>query len=387
MRKRRELNAMVLRIPSRYVFSLPTALLSRSERKREADRNYCIEQFVPLNAEEFTSQIIEGNDQGLVIAVTLEPVNDLMNKLEWEGKWVGAVVPEFLLALQSLQRKQRLEADHEIYLQEASDIWNFGLVHDGLLVRWEWISFHEVVSRLSETLPLPLKRYVVASDVIEVGSDAPSFEFLPFSQTQLADEEEIQVLQGRSVPIVDFRGAKVPAKNPLRAMVLPATIFLYSTIIALSIASVYFFEGARLVNEIASSCRQEQEDLFRTAFPNSRIPVDIPSRFRSEAKKAEVSGLQAEKAPKLESVTVVLNYFLRAVPDKGAYRFDTLRIDGSTISRCNGIAESLADFETLLKSFRANDFVFPNPSLNQLGDSHYGFQFDSMQKGTSQVTQ
>lgn len=378
MTLKRKPKSVVLRIPTKYVYSFPTSLLSRSEWRKESVRNFCIEQYVPLDAEEIESRQIGGYDSGLVLAVHLKQVNNLVEKQEQDGNWIGAIVPEFLLSLSSLLRKEKVKVNCEVYIEEDFDTWNYGSLQDGTLVLWEWMTEKEVANRLA--IPCSLRRLVVASKRSFDSTNLAPYEYVQSSNTELADDEEFRILQGSSDPMVDFRGPKVRTRDPFRSMVLPLATLLYALVVACLIASVLFFETARRVNDVTTSLRIDQAEMFRKAFPEGRIPVDIVTRLRSETKKAETNEAQAQKTPRLEMSFDVFKQFLAAIPDSGDFRIESIRFDGTTISSCRGIARSLGDFQTLVAALQASEFSFPNPSLNQLGDSHYGFQFESMRK-------
>lgn len=375
-------NSVVLKIPSRFIYSLPTAMIPGKECKQESRRNYCVEQFIPLNAEEIASQVYGQTESGVVIAVELQPVNQLLQNLESNGRWVAAIVPEFLLALESLNRRYKLGSDYELFLRESTNAWNFGQVQHQRLVRWEWIGDCEVAERLSTTAST--NRYVIATNMADVSLDASHTEVLLHSQSDLADEEESLILAGKSVPKIDFRSAKLPARAPLRAIVKSTIVLLYSCILALTIASFFLFRNYREMDAIAASSRQEQVKLFQAAFPTSRTPVDIVSRLKSEIKKAQGDESQAKKMEILAPAAALFDQFVHALPENGDFRFDTIRIDGNRAIHCSGIAKTLADYEAIEESLRKNDFAFPNPSINQLANSTFRFQFDSIQKATQE---
>jgi hypothetical protein len=352
------------------------SFISQSDRKRETKRNFSIERFFPVNAEEISSRTIGNGDHQLVIVVTVEPVVQQLYELEKRGYWIAAIVPEFLLALRFLQRTNSMDPNCEVYMKESDGHWSFGELMNGNLIRWEWLNQQEVLEPLSESVNK--KRYVVSPDELDLPLESLGAESVNRTQEQLALEEEKNILHGNSSPLVDFRGEGIPARDPLRFIVVPFAAFLYSLIAALFTASLILILNSRYATNQADLFRRQQEQTFAEQLPNSKIPMDIPSRLRSELKKAELTDSQSKDLPRLESSIPALTKFLSTIPGDGVFRLDAFRTEGTTVSRVTGVAETLKDFELLLNSLRSNGFEFPNPSLNQTGSDFYGFQMESV---------
>jgi type II secretory pathway component PulL len=115
----------------------------------------------------------------------------------------------------------------------------------------------------------------------------------------------------------------------------------------------------------AMAVTAKQADVFRSVFPNTKVPVGVATRLRSEL--AKLKGLKGDDSTLPDSVAAitVLERLLKSVPADKRFRFLEIRIEEGRLY-LDGEARVHSDAETIAQRLRAEGFEVSSPKTQRL---------------------
>ena len=111
----------------------------------------------------------------------------------------------------------------------------------------------------------------------------------------------------------------------------------------------------------------QQSAIFKSVFPNAKVPVGIATRLRSEL--AKLQGLKGEDGtlPERTSAIVILERLLKAVPTDKRFRLLEIRMEEGRLY-LDGETREHSDAESIAQRLRGEGFVVAPPKSQRLDD-------------------
>jgi type II secretory pathway component PulL len=323
-----------------------------------------MESSLPFDAEEAVADFSTDGDQLAGIAIDASQWAPLVDALDAQGVLVEAIVPVPVLAAQSLiEERKAVPGDRLIWSRgECTDLLTLG---ENSLASWRFVPsgsqrLRGELQAMSEDHPAQ------GNDLwVDQPADPARQSDLDESMVQAAARSANRLLQGQATPWYDLRRGRLAESDPLRAYRAPlrwltlAVAALLVTTIAMS-----FWRTARIENELRR-ISQQQEDVFKAAFPETRVPAAVISRIRSEHRKSLGSRKTGDAVPTPQSAMRVLDAFLASVPKE-------LRCNVTQVAIRDGELNADIEFRnhaaagTLAAALEASGFTMLPPSTDQI---------------------
>ncbi|MEQ1824846.1 MAG: hypothetical protein ABL921_02840 [Pirellula sp.] len=281
---------------------------------------FLLEGFLPIDAESVVADEIElqgsSNATKAAIAMEIDTIRPIIHALEQSQCKVQSIVPITLLAL------EQALADRSLTAPSAS-VWTSDVTASPRNVEIVVLNADRSMGawQVSEQDPASITRNLelLAADSL------PRFEFQ--SVVSLAQKRAETLLAGRANPCVDLRRNELASADPWRRNRAAITrLVIAACILAATVCGTLLWYGAAYQRRSDFLVARQQE-LFRTAFPDQRVPAAILSRIRSE--HAKVMGVRktnaATAAPK--SSLVALRQILESLGTEFPFEIEEIRIE------------------------------------------------------------
>jgi hypothetical protein len=290
-----------------------------------------------------------------------------------------------LLAVDELILKLQIST-FDCLMESDNDGWDLVRVKNAVPTDWLWLGINDIVSELThatllggsnsvdERLPIQQSPIVVvSSNFAELVSELSKLDrkILLEDQTnqkQLASEFARRIIRGTHKPMIDFRGDKLPTKEPLAPLRYSLFAFLSLLVLAIAIFHASLWWRASYFAKSANDSDIAQDVVFRQLYPGERVPTDVRGRLRSEWKKIQSSLAEMDDAPPIESSLPPIIRLLNCLPKEEVFRIDTIQSKSMQISLVEGATRKLDGFEAIIQSIRKGGFDFQQPNVTNMAD-------------------
>lgn len=388
---------MILAIPSAWclcgrIENADGASARRLTPKRRETLLYELEEWQPVAAEQVAADFLPLASGWLGVTVMLDRVQPLIAALEGEGLMVTAVCPLAMLVLQGC----RTDADVVMVGEDRHvDLFWF---EDNDLAGWFWLPHKaDDIADWLDMLPIrhnhePL-RVVGCSLSPQVTDGLAGSDRLDFARWKPSPEAGVfeaavtlsaDILNGRVRPMIDlYRGDSLGngrhhwLNRPLQSVAAAAILFLLVSI------GVMYYAAGRYDGQ-TRAFEQQQQEVFRQAFPDSRPPRRISRRLESELvnlRRGEGNGAEQPVAASSGSALHTLALAFDRLPDmsvQGAnpstvFSLERVILDGERL-RLEGKARSHSDAGHLASLLgRDGRLGIQPPRTQALPDGEVGF--------------
>ncbi len=311
-----------------------------TDLRDRVELTYALEDHLPIDAESMVADFRpvetsgEAAKQVAAVAVPLEPWGAISASFESAGIAVRSIVPASLLAVGALasQYSQWQTVDY-LLVQGATCDWirtQRGSITDWKVLAMETKSLHQ--HRMLE--PSAADKIVVVASGSEDQQQIESVFGSTESVSQPLDVFELQggemLIKRRFSPFDLRRDLLGPPdafrliQTPMRCAVVAAIVLL----IAVTFGSWY--RTQRIETEIAS-LQTEQRSLFKTAFPEQRIPAALLRRVRSEHARVMASRGSGGSIDLPLSARSMLLRLLSSLPNDLRFRVTKIDIDNGRL--------------------------------------------------------
>jgi type II secretion system protein L len=220
--------------------------------------------------------------------------------------------------------------------------------------------------------PLEVVTYRSASQIgtattltSEQDATAPSSDGTNASEVLLSASDKI--LRGQIDVLVDLKRGPFGRRRGNAALRrYTAALAICATILVVATSAALLYRGHSASHE-ADQAIARQADVFQQVFPNSKVPVGVLTRLRSELSKLQ--GLRGDDGslPSRVSSLVVLERLLKSVPADKRFRLLEVRIEEGRLY-LDGETRVHSDAEAIAQQLRAEGFKVSPPKSQRLDD-------------------
>ncbi len=287
-----------------------------------------LEDHLPIDAESMVADFVvlpssSANKTVASVAIEIDRWREIADDFESAGIPVSSIVPAAVLVTRSICRDLNFTDTVEVLLAGSSTC-DLIKVQSETIVAWKH-------SRLDPKLLRRHKLLDAGSDrVIVVGADEPQQSMIRsvYDAIELVpDSYESQLIRGAELfsskasqrwfdlrrdqlgPSDPFR----PVQTQLRLVTLAAVACLLAVVIG------GWWRTQRIETEIAD-VRNRQQELFQTAFPNTKVPGALLRRVRSEHARVIGSRGATSQVDIPKSAPQILRTLLAALPQDVRFR-------------------------------------------------------------------
>ncbi|QDU70614.1 hypothetical protein [Mucisphaera calidilacus] len=357
--------------------SIATNELERGQRRKALA--FRLEEHLPIAAEQVVVDFIETQDHALGVCTDLETLQPVVRAFEQLGIQIPHILPEAMLLAAALHKQQNtldaIAVTHPDESQRAVDLIELST---GKPIHWHWYpelgdDLVDHLASLASAESGPPSLALVTPDAEDLARFEPhtqSLHHIDQPRDELLRDAARDLLEGRLTPWFDLRRDRLAPPDRFETyrgsaiLLAAAAIFCLACIITLT-----QWWGAQY-RSIADDLVAEQVTVFKEAFPDQRVPVNIVARLRSESRKlAGISGNDVSDPSLLRppSALTILHRFLTALPRDQRFRVTELSIEADTF-RVDGEARSHAEAERIAQTVRASDHFETDPPRTQTKD-------------------
>jgi len=369
--------AIIVALGADWCLSTTISVANQRELRDRQSVLFRLEESIPWNAEEFVGDYITSGKNLFLVAAPTDPLGELFQNLESNGAAIQAIVPAALLAWSEHSKHYDSPDRHVVVLEDGECI---DLVYVEGRRPMTWTSLPSNSSVLTqELLRLAMESGTLMS-VIGYGVSAAHQEALKaceaISDTSfnaevptryLAVFAGTRILLGEIEPPLDLKRDAFGRSFGNVALARYRRLLDASmALVALCVIAAGLFRTDRIIRD-TERVVASQSDVYRGAFPNSKVPTGITSRLESEL--AKLKGLQGEDSslsPAL-SVTSVLFSTLSAAPTDRRFRLLEIRIEEGRLY-LDGEVRDHSDAEIFAQRLRAQGIEVPPPKTLRLDD-------------------
>ncbi len=311
--------------------SVVAARIPRAEPSRTAEALlYDLEPSLPFDAEFAVADFSDGPDTVLGVALHADRLTSLVQQLEDSGARVISIVPAALAAVQQAAHNRQSgcvlwRSDGAIELVEYT--------HSTVL-RWHHLPDSATAASRELSVEPPSHPIALIEDPALVSDDAAEIGLEALSavreQLQLPDQVAQfgrRTAAGRVTPWIELRRGPLANGDPHRAWRGAMTVFVAAAGVMLAALAAAFWIRADRYHAQAEAIAQDQQQLFREAFPERRVPRAMLSRLRSEYTRL-LNSRQASRIVDLPTSAIEPTYrILQALPDDLRLRVAELRVE------------------------------------------------------------
>lgn len=369
---------------------LPACFTCESQRQaRSAEAlGYRLEEAIPLAAEDVLADFQRDGLSVFAVATRRAPMEAWVLALGERGLTIDFVTPEASLAweyhLGIAKGKQHSAAmwqtNHETQLIEFQD---------RRPIAWQVLSNE----------PTELRQHLKVQRLGNQTDDQPILLYQPSKTSDASglgvvdvDHSTIHVIEGPTLresatkrlseiragrqrvpfdltPVTGKQSARGPLRLDLAAFQLAIIVLLGS----------FVFSAWQQLQRAQSKTDQHvmaQEEVFRELFPESRLPVGVLSRLKSE--RGKLAGVRGKSEDQVDPISVlpILHRFLSAVPSDMRLRIVSSKIDGEGID-LSGEVREFADADRLAAALRSAGFLVTPPRTSRLPDQGVSFRLEA----------
>lgn len=390
----------LLALPSQTCLAATIVTDGLHRSQRAAGMLYRLEEYLPLDAEHLTADFIGSPHHALGVAVQTDTIQAITEAFESEGITFSAIVPGAMLALQAAIARHDLDGGPVVLLgHHRFDLFE---LRDGHILRWVQGPAEEnalaravACGHLDNTTS---KLWWSADgdtglDLLVTCWPQDRMERICASPRSLMGHAALQVAGHGHAPLIDLQRGPLASKNRLERIKTP----FYSAVAALillltTICVSNLWRSQHLASAIVAS-QDEQQRMYREAFPGQNVPPAVLARLRSEQQRlAGLSG-QSDQLPAWHSSLSLLEQVLSALPPSlpgalpgglpgagalpgGAevrYRILELRLDQDGVY-IDGQARSHGDADKIATNLRSSGgFAIQPPRTQNLADRGVAF--------------
>jgi hypothetical protein len=369
---------VVVALASAWSLAATVEVSRRQELRDRKTMLFRLEEHIPWSIEDCVADYLTAGTTALMVAVPAEPLAALFKKLELLSIQVQSITPWALLAAVEHLSRDDWPAQHVVAFEHGGST-DLLVVDDGKLV--SWLSLPACGSTITQEIrrlatesgrALALIGYGLA-DSAGCPESLLSAEII--EPPLLHDETSASLAQSAATKIVRGRlRAPIELKRDQfgRRGGNPA-LRRYSALLKSAVAVLCLTAcGALLHRGQMAKCEAEiliarQTEVFREAFPNTKVPVGIKSRLESEL--AKLKGLHGDDSslPPTISAGTVLHHMLAAMPTDRRFRLLEIRIEEGRLYLDGEVIEH-GDAELIVQRLRANGFEVASPRTQRLDD-------------------
>lgn len=366
---------------------------------------YRLEERLPVSAEDVVADFVPATDgdEALGVCVEKKALAPLVAALEGRGVAVDVVCPAALLALQH-------EAEQGAPSLTAAVLWRAGgavelfclrgrrprawyvlpddpkdvrlhLEIEGVTVGGEpagpapmvvVVGDSAAAARWSADLRVPVAHVSQAGGALADGVLADPTADDPALPQALA--MAAAVLAGGAVPWVNLRRDDLAVRDSLRAVRTPLTVAAAAVVLCLVSACAAMLWRAHRYDQLADRYADDQQAVFREAFPGRPVPADVKSRLASEERSLRgLAGGEPSARPPDAPGLLALRDLLAGLPTDVRFRLLEARLDGAKFT-LEGQANTHGDADAVAAALRqggtdgpqARRFVVDPPRTEQL---------------------
>ncbi len=357
------------------------ALLYELENHLPIDAESTVADFVPLPA---------ADDQTTVsaAAIDLKRWKGIVDAFESADLPVRSIVPAAVLAARALCRRIDFGATAELYLVD-DDCVDVIAVRSETILGWKYLPLQPTAIRRHKVLdPTPIDLAIVAgldpNDHESVASPE-HVTFMPDDRDELIIQGAELLLESSSSRWFELRRDALTAGDPLRAIgrqLRWVAVAAAACLLAISVGG--WWRTQRIETEIAN-LQSQQAELFRKAFPESRVPRAVVRRVRSEHSKVLASRGQNSDIEIPHSATHALRRLLGALPVGLRYRITRIEIRDGQVDLQLQVRSAL-DAGKIATSISGAGFQVAPPGTRQVDQGTFESNLQAIWVGSTAVT-
>ena len=381
---------VVLAIRSIDCWPLPSAVVWDTSEQLPRQLEFLVEEQLPLDAEDMIVSSLRSHRRmsgsSLIVVTRRQPILDAAILCEQNHHWIASVSSLALLAVDELILKLQISS-FDCLMKSDTDGWDLVAVRDSVPVHWKWLGTNDIIPELHQVSSSSNENALLGAGLVTQlpivmvspsNIDGLMRELHQLSreiivedqqnQCQLASDFSDRIVRGTHIPMLDFRGDKLPTKEPFAPLRYSILAFLSLMVIAMTILHAGLWWKAIHLSKSASDSDIAQDVEFRKLYPGERVPTDVRGRLRSEWKKIKSSLEELQDAPPIESSLPPLVRLLNSLPRDEVFRIDTLQSKSTQITLVEGATRKLDGFEAIVQSIRKGGFEFQQPNVTTMAD-------------------
>ncbi len=353
---------VVIAIDSQHALSASFEVQADDARYRNS-LQYELEEWLPWAAEETAADFRVTDGRLFGVGIDLDQWLPLVLELERRRIKVQSITPAVLLALQHLLAG---DAEDQMLLWPEAHRLHLVRIHAGKPDAWRTLAAATEVPFEIEQLqngspPAALKL---------VGTDDPLAEELsalaadPLKCSGMSDHLHggaTAILNSQMTPWIELRQNELAAGDPhrrlraaIRALAVAASVLFVSWIGVFGLKTWKNYQHVE-------SLRQQQVDVYKQTFPDTRVPAGVLSRIRSEHTRRTAARQAPQDVQLPISALPVLHDFLSGLPVEMRYRTREFRIENGELDMDSDLkAHSAAN--QLAEALRNHGFEVPAPT-------------------------
>ncbi|MEQ1830384.1 MAG: hypothetical protein ABL921_30785 [Pirellula sp.] len=386
--------------------------------------SYNIEQFLPLDGERMAIEICsigsrslnEGRQSekserkdGLIVIADRESLLSKVETVESDGTWVAGIAPRMFLIAQRWCEINRVR-DADLFFREDEAAWSYLRIQGGKPVVWSWLDNSEetlwgriescggpvhvvgsldnairdrvgaMLKREAEPPRQCVPRQEPGNEGREglgqeagneggdrVGAIREDVSFHDNLAEAMVEEAGRLWKSGKWRPWIDFRiGVRTKYRNRL---VYPGILAMtVAMLLVLTLATWNLFRQYSSLREQSIHDEEQIAAEFTRLFAGQELPVDVPGRLLSEARKLESTKEELVKVPAVRSSLPPLVRLLNHLPEGTVFRIDSMRLKSEQILGVEGSVQSLDGLGEIVTALRSKGYRFAEPNVNQMKD-------------------
>ncbi len=356
--------------------------------------DYLLEEHLPASAEDFTADYVNAGD-GTLLGVCAERhrLDLLVNAARAAGIEIAYISPVSLLATAYALSQQPeittlLWADpadsssSSVSSESCCDI-NLVQLHRGHPTHWWWLAddlqaAREHLSRLVEESTARVSLGIPSHGVEKLKATVPSTiqqkVALPWTSDEAATLEAARVLKGVKSPWIDLRCESLAPRDFVTIHRKPLTVFAAALVLlAVTITAAALWHGHQYSQQHEAQLNA-QTAVFRSVFPEQRLPGSIRARLTSERQKLTgMIAASSQHAPESASALTHLHALISHLPSDTRWRILDMSIQSNMI-RIEGETLGHADAERIAAGLRqAGTYQVEAPKTQALRDGGVSF--------------
>lgn len=352
---------------ARFDVSLETDLRDRVEL------TYALEDHLPIDAESMVADFarVAGTEsigkRVAAVALAIQRWKPIADALESRAVSVRNIIPASLLAVGALvSRFAQHETVDYFIVQDSHCDWV--RTDRGAVIGWKYVALDpDALTRLR------LLQQPDAEVTVVVTSDLKHQQMIEqvCGRSEVVSEsiggyklEGAELALRRRLNTFELRRDQLGPPDPLRPIQTPLRFAVAAAFaLLIAIAAGGWFRAQRIEAEIAE-IQLQQRTLFRTAFPESRVPAALLRRVRSEHARVMASRGRSGEVELPISATRVLRHLLIALPDDLRYRVTRIDVNNGQLDLDLQV-RSPVDAGTLASHLSAAGFAVKPPVTTQ----------------------
>lgn len=337
---------------------------------------YQLEDHLPVDAESMEADYVElataaGSQRRFAaVAIEIERWNQIAAALEAAGMVVRSIVPATVLAARAWCQSNHTDSGDQSNLFFVEQ-WHCDavVVRDGRMVAWKRLPLKTDALRRHQRLDLS------SSSVVNVvgASSAQEDTIRALYEHAHAIPEPLTtwIVRGARLAVgspssqwFELRRGKLGPADPWRPIQNQLTFATFALVVCFLTAVIgSWWRTSRIESEIAT-IRLQQQELFREAFPQSKLPAALVRRVRSEHQRVLASRGATANIDLPVSAANVLRQLLAALPQEVRYHITKIDIVDGELD-LDVQVRSPVDAGALATSLSRSGFDVDPPVTNQ----------------------